>query len=611
MQNLSKKPNKFLTKKLETKQRYNSPMRKRRGTFNFRGRKMISKTKPFESFSQVLSDNIRIILLGGVEEVGKNMIAIEAGSDIIIIDIGFQFRNYETPGIDFIIPDIKYLEQRKNKIRGIIITHGHYDHIGAIPYLIEKLDYPPIYACEISSLMILKRQDDFPYLKKLNLKIIEKNNEKIKLGNLTIGFFGVSHSIPDSMGLIIETPYGNIIHTGDLRIDNTRGVPTPEEEEFYTNLGNKKNLLLMSDSTNAENPGFSLSEKIVLDNIEQIIKESPGRLIIGTFASQLKRSMEMIKVAEKYNKKVIIDGRSMKNNIEIVKKMGLLKTKPGTIIPVEEIDKYPNDKIVVIATGSQGEEYSSFDRMANKTHKFIRLKKNDTVLLSSSIIPGNEISIQRIKDNISRQGSKIVSYRISEVHASGHANGDELMWLIKKIKPKFFIPIEGYRYMLSVHAELAILAGVKENNIIIPDNGSIIEIQDKGEKIVQLKEKAPSSMVMVDGFSIGEEQEIVIRDRVALAQDGIFVIIAIIDNKTGKLRKSPDLISRGFVYLKENQELLNQSRLITKKTVEELTKNMHPFDFEYIKSALVDNISKFLFQKTAKRPLVIPVLLNV
>lgn len=551
---------------------------------------------------------IRIIPLGGVEEIGKNMTLVEIDNDIIVIDAGFQFKTEETPGIDYIVPNTKYLEERKEKIRGVIITHGHMDHIGALPYIMDKLGNPAIYTRRLTSIMIQKRHEEFPHLEPINMQIIEKEN-RIKLGNVYIRFFAVSHSIPDAMGVIIETPHGNILGTGDLRVDNRGGIPTPEEEESFGKIGAENNLLLMADSTNATNPGFSLAETIVIENIDAIIRDVSGRLIIGTFASQLQRIMDILRVVEKYGKKVVIEGRSMKTGVDIVVEMGLLKLKSNTIIPVEDVGNYPDNKIVIIGTGSQGEEFAAIMRISNKTHKHIRLKKGDTVLLSSSVIPGNELGVQKVKDNLSRQGAKIIHYKISEIHASGHANADELLWIHKKLKSKFFMPIHGYHYMLSVHADIARAAGTQEENIIIPDNGSIIELYDAGTKVRVLKEKAPSSIVMVDGFSVGDMQEVVIRDRQMLAQDGMFVIVATVDANTGKLRKSPDIISRGFVYLKESQDLLHHSRQIIKKTLEDGSQGMNPINFEYIKGQIGENLSKFLYQKTAKRPLVIPVLL--
>jgi ribonuclease J len=299
----------------------------------------------------------------------------------------------------------------------------------------------------------------------------------------------------------------------------------------------------------------------------------------------------------------------MKTGVDIVTEMGLLKLKPNTIIDVSEVENYPDNKIVVVATGSQGEEFAAIMRISNKTHKFIRLRKGDTVLLSSSVIPGNELGVQKVKDNLSRQGAKIIHYKISEIHASGHANAEELLWMHKKIKSKFFMPVHGYHYMLSVHADIARAAGTAEENVIIPDNGSIVEIYDEGTKVRVLKEKAPSSIVMVDGFSVGDMQEVVIRDRQMLAQDGMFVIVATVDANTGALRKSPDIISRGFVYLKESQDLLHESRRIIKKSLEDGSRGQNPINFEYIKNQIGENLSKFLYQKTAKRPLIIPVLL--
>lgn len=559
-----------------------------------------------------IGDSIRVIPLGGVEEIGKNMTAIEYKDDIIVIDIGFQFKDENTPGIDYILPNTKYLEEHKEKVKAVIITHGHLDHIGGIPYVMPRIGNPPLYSRNLTTVMIKRRQEEFPHLPPLDIRIVEKD-EVIKIGNLKVKFFAVTHTIPDAMGVIIETPYGSIVHTGDLKLDHVNGVPTEEEEsEWDTKFKNEKVLLLMADSTNVENPGFSIPEKTVHKNIEEIIKNTKGRLIIATFASLLERMLKIIEFAEKYGKKVVVEGRSMKTNIEICKHLGLLKSKKDTIITVDQLDMYPPERVIILATGAQGDEFAAMMRMSNKTHKQIKITKRDTILLSSSIVPGNERAVQKLKDNLSRQGADIIHYRIADVHSSGHANRDETAWIHKKIKPRFFMPVHGYHYMLRVHGTIAEEANnLKETEVIIPDNGSIIEIQDKGEKIVKLKEKAPSGIVMVDGFSVGDIQEVVIRDRQMLAQDGIFIIFAIINAQTGKLKKSPDIISRGFVYLRESQELLHQARIIIKNTVEESTKGMNPINFEFVKTNLTDNVSKFLFQKTAKRPIVIPVLLGI
>ena len=554
--------------------------------------------------------NIRIIPLGGVEEIGKNMTAVEFGDDIIVIDAGFQFREAETPGIDYILPNTKYLEDRKEKIRGLFITHGHLDHIGAIPYVIDRIGYPPIYTRTLTSVMIKKRQEEFPNLKPLDIHEVEKN-DTIKAGNIRVRFFSVYHTIPDSMGIIVETPYGDLVFTGDLRLDHVDGVPTEAEEKECGFFANRKVLFLAADSTNCERPGFSLPERIVKKNLDEIIATTPGRLIIGTFSSQLERLMRMIEQAEHVGRKILIEGRSMKVNIEIVKHLGLLKVNEKTFIDSNQLEGLPDNKVAILATGAQGDEFAALMRIAMKTHKYVKIKKNDTVVLSSSIVPGNERSVQKLKDNLSRQGARIIHRDTMDVHASGHANRDETFWIHSKINPRFFMPMHGYHYMLRVHADIAKAVGRSEDEIIIPDNGAVIEIREEGTKIVRLKESAPNSLRLVDGFAIGDIQEVVIRDRNVLAQEGMFVIIATVNPRTGKLRKSPDIISRGFVYLRESQELLQQARIIVKKTIEDSAQGQQPVNFDFVKNNVTDAVARFLFEKTNKRPIVIPVVLGV
>ncbi|MCX8513872.1 MAG: ribonuclease J, partial [Candidatus Pacebacteria bacterium] len=378
------------------------------------------------SYIPPLNDgDIRILHMGGVEEIGRNMSMIEYKDSIIIIDCGVQFNEAHTPGIDAILPNTKYIEERKHKIKAMLITHGHLDHIGGIPYIMPRIDNPPLYTRYFTSLMIKKRQEEFPYLPPLKLNIIEKT-DKIKLGDFEVEFFGVSHAIPDSMGIIIHTPNGSIVHTGDLKLDHYESVPSEREEKSFSIFKNINTLLLMTDSTNCDNPGFSISDKLVFENIENNIKNVPGRLIIASFASQVERMVFMLETAEKYNKKIVVDGRSMKNNLEIIKIAELLKLNENTIIQLEEIEKIPPNKLMVMVTGAQGEEFAALSRIANKTHKYIKLNKYDTVLMSSSIIPGNETPVQKLKDNIAKQGAHLVHYQTSDVHSSGHANADEL-----------------------------------------------------------------------------------------------------------------------------------------------------------------------------------------
>jgi len=552
---------------------------------------------------------VRIIPFGGCEEIGKNMTAIEYGNDIVIVDMGFQFSGEDMPGVDFVIPDISYLEERQHKIRGVFVTHGHLDHIGGIPYMMPRIGNPTLYTRLLTSLIIKKRQDEFPHFPHLNMEIIEEN-ARIKAGSMNVRFFGVTHTIPDSMGIIIETPNGNIIFTGDLKIDHVNGMPTAEEARVYAELGQENNLALLMDSTNAEKPGFSFSEKQVQENLRKIIADAPGRLIIGTFASLLERIIFVINASEEMGKKIAITGRSMKVNIEIAKQIGLLKAKQSTFISPEQVGDYAPNKVVILATGAQGDEFAALMLMANKKHK-IKLQKTDTVLLSSSIIPGNEKSVQKLKDNIARQGARIIHNMIANVHSSGHANSEEMLWVHTQLKPKFFIPIHGSHYMLRVHSEIARGAGMFEDNIIIPDNGTIIEIDAEGKKISAAKDKVAQGIIMVDALGKGDVKDIVVRDRQVLAQDGMFMIVCVIDTKTGKIRQSPDIISRGFIYLKESQEVLRQSRFIIRKTIEEAIKDMHPINFDYVKNLVRERLGKYLVQQTGKRPIIIPVLLEV
>lgn len=580
------------------------------------GRAHTAHVRPVKKHDDVIppiGDNIRIIPLGGVEEIGKNMTLIEYKDDIVVIDMGFQFKDDDTPGVDYILPNTKYLEDRKDKIRGVIITHGHLDHIGGIPYIMDRIGNPPLYTRALTSIMVKKRQEEFPHLPALDIRVVEKE-DTILLGKLKVRFFAVTHTIPDSMGIIIDTPYGALVTPGDIKLDHVNGVPTEAEEKEFSRFENEKVLFLMMDSTNVDNQGFSTPERLVHENLEEIIKNTKSRLIIGTFASQLERVMKIIEISEKYGKKVVVEGRSMKNNIEIVRSIEMLKVKKDTIITSDDMENYPPDRIVVLATGAQGDEFAALMRMSNKTHKYFKVTPRDTVLLSSSIIPGNEKAVQKLKDNLARQGAKIIHYRSSDVyiHSTGHGNRGELEWLHKKIKPKYFMPMHGSHYMLRVHEDLAkSIIGMPPENIIVPDNGAILEIQDGGTKFVRLKESAPDNVVMVDGFSIGDVQELVMRDRKTLAQDGIFMIVASVNAKTGKLKKSPDIISRGFVYLRESQDLLTQTRHIIKKTVEDTTRGMNPINFDYVKANVADNVGRYLYQKTAKKPIVIPVILAV
>ncbi len=554
-------------------------------------------------------DKIRIIPIGGVEQIGQNMTAIEIGNDIIVIDCGFQFKEESTPGIDYILPNTRYLEERKDKIRAMFITHGHLDHIGAIPYIIEKIGSPKIYTRQFGAIMIQKRQEEFPQVKKPEIITLDGDETITVCDTIKVETFPISHAIPDSMGLIIHTPLGDIAFIEDVRVDNMGGIPTDVEIEQYKRFKGKEFLLLTMDSTSVEKPGWSLSEQVVVENIEKIMKDVKGRLIVGTFASQVERIKAMIESATKLGKKVVIEGRSMKTSVEIIKHLKLIDT--ACVIPITEMESVAPDKLVMIVTGGQGEEFAALNRMATRSHKQINLRKEDTILLSSSIIPTNFTAVTKLKDLLYRTDAKIITYVDAEVHASGHGSREELGWIHQQINYKYFIPLHGYHHMLKLHAQLAQSLGAKPENVIVPDNGSIIEFSEGGNKVEVLSMKAPSDLVTVDGFSVSDVRDVVLRDRQLLSESGIFVIVASINTETGKLKKSPDIISRGFVYLRESQELLREARTIIRRSIEREIQKSNEVDFDKLKGIVENEVSRFLFQKTAKEPLVIPVILGI
>ncbi len=552
--------------------------------------------------------NLRIIPLGGLGEVGRNMILFEYKQKILIVDMGLGFPEENMPGIDCTIPNTAYLKERKNDILGVFITHGHYDHIGAIPYTIQRLGQIPIYASALSKGMILKRQDDFPNQPKLNIEEFG-DNSKIKSGPFEVEFFRQNHNIPDNFGMIIKTPFGNIVHTSDFKFDLSPVNEPPTDFEKLKRISNRKILLLMSESTGAEEEGHSLSEKTIFENLDKIFQKTKGRIIAGSFASLLNRVQQMITLSEKYGRKVAIDGFSLKNNIEIAQTLKKIKIKKGTLVKMKDISNFPDSKISILCTGAQGEEGAVFMRIANREHKFVQIKKGDTVIFSSSIVPGNERSVQVLKDEFYRQEAKVFHYKMMDIHASGHAKGEELREMIKIMKPKFFLPIYGQYSMLVRHAELAEEEGINKKNIIIAENGRVIELNR--EKIFISKERVPSNYVMVDGLGVGDVGEVVLRDRQTLSNDGMFVIIATVDRETGKVRNSPDIISRGFVYLRESKDLLKQTRQRVVEIIDRTAGSGGAVNWIYVKEELRNKIGEFLFLKTKRRPMVLPVVIEV
>jgi len=551
---------------------------------------------------------LSIIPLGGLGEIGRNMIVLEYKGKILIIDIGLRFPEEDMPGIDFIIPDIKYLEGKEKNILGVIFSHGHYDHIGAVPYLIAKLQYPRLFAAPLTAGIIKKRQEEFTSLRKLDIQTV-KSGYKVNLGPFKVEFVKMTHNIPDTLGLFISTPVGNIFYTSDFKFDAEPLYDFPSDLNKLREIGKRKIMMLLSDSTGAENPGHSISEKTIQDNLEEIFKKAKGRIISATFASLINRVQQIIYLSEKYKRKVVIEGHSMKTNVEMSRILKYINVDKRTIISSKTISDYPDDKITVICTGAQGEERAVLMRIATKNHPHIKLKRGDGIIFSSSVIPGNERTVQILKDNLLRQGAKVFHYKMMDIHAGGHAQQDELKELIKIMQPRFFMPIHGQYSMLSLHGEIAKECGMDERNIAIIENGDAIRVNSR--KMIIEKEAASSNYIMVDGLGVGDVGEVVLRDRQTMSKDGMFVIITVIDRKTGKVKGSPDIISRGFIYLRESKELLHETRRKVVEIVNHATSSNGAVNWVYVKDSVRNKIGDFLFQKTQRRPMVLPVVIEI
>lgn len=553
---------------------------------------------------------LKIIPLGGLGEVGRNMTLFEWEGKILILDVGFRLPEEDMPGVDYIIPNVEYLKDKKEKIVGVVFTHGHYDHIGALPYVLEKIWTPKLqfFASPLTRGIILKRQEDFPHLPKIYIQEV-RDKSKVTVGPFSLEFYKMNHNIPDNLGVLIKTPVGNIFHTSDFKFDKNPVNDTPTNFERLKRLGKRKILLLMSDSTGAEEEGHSLSEKDIFENLKKIIFEAPGRVIAATFASLLNRIQQIITISEECQRKVLIEGYSMRTNVEIAKMLGYLKAKKGTLIGPKEAERLPDSKLTILCTGAQGEAEAVLMRIANREHKFIRLKKGDTVIFSSSVIPGNERTVQIMKDEILRQGAKVFHYKMMDIHAGGHAKKEELRKLIRMLQPKFFMPVHGQYSMMVEHAELAKKEGKREEEIILAENGQVININE--ERFFIEKKPIPANYVMVDGLGVGDVGEVVLRDRKILAKDGIFVIIVVVDRQLGRVKNSPDIISRGFVYLRESRELLKETRKKTIAIVNQAIGSGKAVNWAYVKDELRNKIGQFLFEKTQRRPMVLPVVIEV
>jgi ribonuclease J len=557
-----------------------------------------------------LSPALKIIPLGGQEEVGRNMTLFEYDDDIVILDMGLQFPEEDMPGIDYIIPDVRYLKGKEGNIRGVILSHGHLDHIGAIPYVLPQLGWPMVYASRMTLALVRRRLEEAKLTKFFRSREIKSTDQSLLLGKIKINFFNTTHSIMDAMGMIIQTPTANVIHMGDWRYDADpiEGQPTNFSHLAKWNTNTVPSVLMM-ESIGATKEGWQIPEKEVYKNIRQIVKDASGRVIIATFSSMVERVNWIIGMAEKMGKKVALDGYSMKANMEIAKELGYAKFNPSTLINIKNISDYPDNKVIVICTGAQGEDRAVLIRIANGEHRFIHLKESDTIIFSSSVIPGNERSIQRLKDSLYRQAGNVIHKEIMDVHGGGHALIEEIKLLLRQVHPHYLLPVYANHYMICEAAKVAMSIGFPKNRIFLLDNGSAAQIGREGLKV--LDKKLPIEYVFVDGLGIGDVGEVVLRDRQMLAEDGMFVIIAIIDRRTGKVVGSPDIISRGFVYLRESKELLRLTRKRVIAIIDRTAGSGGAVNWTYVKEEVKNKIGDFLYQQTQRRPMILPVVIEV
>jgi len=553
---------------------------------------------------------LRIIPLGGQEEVGRNMTVFEYGNDIVIVDMGLQFPEEDMPGIDYIIPNVNYLKGKEKNIRGVIFTHGHLDHIGAAPLLLKQLGYPPVVSRDLTLALIKHKVEDHEKgaasrLKTVRIKTVD---DRIKLGVFEARFFEVEHSIMDAIGIVLVSPVGSVIHMGDWTISND---PLEEKQISYKHLANlPRPTVLMLESLGALKKGLPPSEQEVHQNLKNLIRTVPGRLIIGTFASQIRRIGYLIEYAEQLGKKVALEGYSMKMNIEVAKELGYIKVKKDTLITVNDIHKYADNQVVVICTGAQGELNAALSRIVTDNHRFIKLQKNDTIVFSSSVIPGNERTIQRLKDNLYRKCDNIIHSDIMEIHIGGHSTALGMEEMLRQVQPTYFLPVYANHYFLKEAAKIAFRIGFPEKNVFVLDNGGVFEVGENNFTTV-LKEKADTSYVFIDGLGIGDIGHVVLRDRQVLAQDGMVVITAIIDSKTKNTLGNIQITSRGFIHVKENFDLVNETKRKVEKIIRENTSKDVSLDSDLIRNQIRDNIGQFLFTKTERRPMVLPVVIEV
>lgn len=549
---------------------------------------------------------LKVMPIGGNEETGgRNCYLFQYGEDILIVDMGLQWPEDDMPGVDYIIPDLNYLRGKEKMIRGVVISHGHYDHTGGVPHLIPSLGNPPIYASDLTCAMLQKKMEDIAPEFKLKLNKV-KSRDRMKVGVFRLEFFALSHNIPGSLGVVIETPVGKIVHTGDFKLDLKAHVSNRTDIDAIKRIGNEGILCLMCDSTNSYAPGHQVSEEEVEKNVEMMFKQTQGRMIVATFASLLSRVQQVLSAAEKHNRRVLVEGFSMKTNIEIGKQLGYIRCKPNTIITWEEAQKLPGREYLILCTGAQGEDNAALMRIANREHKYLRVERGDLVVFSSSVIPGNDRAVSRLKDGLLREGASIIDSKMLDIHAGGHAKQEDIADLIKLLKPKYFMPIEGNYGSLLENKQIAIRAGVPEQNSLIAENGQVVEFSNNQGYVTNVRN--PINYVFVDGLGIGDVNALVLRDRKQLAGDGMIIVVAQISGRSGKPVKV-DVISRGLTHMKEQGRFIHDMVAVVKKSLADKEPRMKPNEKD-LRDKIRRDLEKFVFLKTHRQPMVLPVIVE-
>lgn len=550
-------------------------------------------------------DKIKIIPLGGLNEIGKNITAIEYKDEIVVIDCGLKFPDEEMFGIDMVIPDVTYLVKNKEKVKGIFLTHGHEDHIGALPYVLKQINVP-VYGTKLTLGILESKLKEHGILSVVKLNCV-KPRDIIKLDEMSVEFIRQSHSIADSTAIAIHTPLGVIFHTGDFKIDYTPIDGCTADFARFAELGKKGVLLMLCDSTNVERSGYTMSESTVGKTFKELFSKAKGRIIVATFASNVHRIQQVVEAAEKYKRRVAVSGRSMENIVAVAMEYGYLKAREGTMIGIDEINNYPNNKVTIITTGSQGEPMAALSRMAASEHRKVNIIEGDTIVISASPIPGNEKLVSNVINQLFKKGANVIYQALEQVHVSGHACQEELKLMHTLINPRFFMPVHGEYRHLKQHAELAVQLGMKKNHIVIADVGDVIELTRNS---IKKSGSVVSGQIFVDGLGVGDVGNIVLRDRKHLSQDGILTVVVTIEKQSGNVMAGPDIISRGFVYVRESEDLIDEAREIVKNALAECEEK-HITEWSTIKSNIKDVLRTFLYEKTKRKPMILPIIMEV